>query len=177
MLGGLETSLRTRTQGEILEMKAWLRTSSEWGVGWDLWQVDLSEAAASSSQRCSWIHSWVALPPGSTRPVGPHPWPQVGRMGRRVSTSDGCVKSGAQYLWLVEFDSKFSNRSIPPRRQEQSSASGGKSYRSIVGNPLWKMALCEMNAHKMLVKAIDSLSVESTPSSNAWPEMLGRPLV
>lgn len=133
MLGGLETSLSTRTQGEILEMKAWLRTSSEWGVGWDLWQVDLSEAAASSSQRCSWIHSWVALPPGSTRPVGPHPWPQVGRMGRRVSTSDGCVKSGAQYLWLVEFDSKFSNRSIPPRRQEQSSASGGKSYRSIVG--------------------------------------------
>ena len=53
VLGGLETSLRTRTQGEILEMKAWLRTSSEWGVGWDLWQVDLSEAAASSSQRCS----------------------------------------------------------------------------------------------------------------------------
>lgn len=116
VLGGLETSLRTRTQGEILEMKAWLRTSSELGVGWALWQVDLFEAAAPSSQRCSWAHRWVASPPASTGSAGPHPWPQVGRMGRRrVSTSEGCVKSGAQYLWLTEFDSKFSNRPITPQ--------------------------------------------------------------
>lgn len=116
VLGGLETSLRTRTQGEILEMKAWLRTSSEWGVGWALWQVDLFEAAASSSQRCSWTHPWGSSPPGSAGSAGPHPWPQVGRMGRRrVSSSEGWVKSGAQSLRLTEFDSKFSNRSITPQ--------------------------------------------------------------
>ena len=84
------------------------------GHDWSDLAADLFEAAASSSQRCSWIHPWVALPPGSTQSAGPHPWPQVGRMGS-VSTSEGCVKPGAQYLWLVEFDSKFSNRSITPQ--------------------------------------------------------------
>lgn len=78
---------------------------------------------------------------GRTSSAWPHTWPQVGGMKRRrVSISEGLVKSGALYLGFMGFHSKFSS-SLSPEWKNNLVQVVEIVIKALQVNLLWKMAL------------------------------------